>query len=503
MSGKQDGYVTKRALVSGTILNGKYRIEGILGEGGFGITYAGQHKDNNCKVAIKEYFPSGLASRNYADSNQNLHIFRGENEEYQRGKKRFLNEAEILREYQYLDGIVTVMDCFECNQTAYIVMEYIEGVTLQQYIKENGCLSYQELLQLLEPVMKSLNQIHKKGLIHKDISPSNLLIGLDNQARLIDFGSAALLENRYKGNNTVILKTGYAPPEQYLVEGKQGAWTDVYAMSAMMYMALTGKTPVDSIARLQGMKLQSAFSEIKGLEGWQIKALRTGMELKISDRYKNMEELLAALSVCPLKEDEFTRYQKDISKDVKHQVEKMNGEYKTIRKGILVFVILLLAGVGMWNLWQRDKEGVKERETVSQSVFGESTTKQTTTEAKVEILCVMPDVVGKTETEARRLIREADTEINIVVKKEYSAEVENGFVIAQDIMADTKYNQGAMKEVVLTVSMGKKEVTTQSNTTSGNGQSSKNTESNTTKTKEEDTYIKFEEEDEYDEFIVE
>ena len=501
MSGKQDGYVTKRALVSGTILNGKYRIEGILGEGGFGITYAGQHKDNNCKVAIKEYFPSGLASRNYADSNQNLHIFRGENEEYQRGKKRFLNEAEILREYQYLDGIVTVMDCFECNQTAYIVMEYIEGVTLQQYIKENGCLSYQELLQLLEPVMKSLNQIHKKGLIHKDISPSNLLIGLDNQARLIDFGSAALLENRYKGNNTVILKTGYAPPEQYLVEGKQGAWTDVYAMSAMMYMALTGKTPVDSVARLQGTELQPEFQDIAGLKDWQAKALSTGMELKISDRYKNMEELLGALSVCPLKEDEHTRYQRDVSKGMRRQVRKLNQGDRPFRKSVIVFVILMLFGVIVWNVWKQDKAISKENETITQSDLETTASASATTEESMEILCVMPDVVGKSETEARKLIREADTQIGIIVNEVYSEEIEMGFVIAQDIAADTKYNQGAVKEVILTVSKGIEattEATTQSNTTASYKKSS-----NATKSKEDDTYIEFEEDDEYDEFIVE
>lgn len=503
MSGKQDGHVAQRALVPGTVLKERYQIEGILGEGGFGITYEGQHLEYDCKVAIKEYFPFGLASRDYADSNQNLHIFRGENDEYERGKKRFLNEAEILKEYQYLQGIVTVMDCFESNLTAYIVMEYVEGVTLQQYVKENGSLSYQELLQLLEPVMKSLAQIHRRGVIHKDISPSNLLIGLDNQARLIDFGAADLLENRYKGNNTVILKTGYAPPEQYLAEGKQGAWTDVYAMSAMMYMALIGKSPVDAVARLQGTELQPSVQEINGLENWQRKALVTGMELKISNRYKNMEELLDALTVCPLREDENTKYQRTISKDVKHQVETLNEEYKTFRKGAVILVCLLLLGVVLWSPWKRYEDDRKDTaQSTLENKTEEPSTEQITTEEIIQILCTMPNVVGKSEADARRLIQTADIQLEVVVEEEYNDEVAKGVVIAQDVAADTKYNQGAITEVVLTVSKGT-EVTTETTTqVPVYTKPTKTTEAKTTQSKEEDIYIEFDDDDQYDEFTI-
>ncbi len=498
MNGKQDGYVTKRALVSGTLLNDKYQIADVLGEGGFGITYEGKHIEYNCKVAIKEYFPFGLASRECADSNQNLHIFRGENEKYQKGKERFLKEAEILKEYQYLQGIVKVMDCFECNQTAYIVMEYVEGITLQQYIKEYGRLSYQELLQLLEPVMKSLAQIHRQGVIHKDISPSNLLIGLDNEARLIDFGAADLLESRHQNNNTVILKTGYAPPEQYLIEGKQGAWTDVYAMSAMMYMALTGKTPVDSVARLQGTKLYPDINEINGLEKWQINALLTGMDLKIANRYKNMEELLEALTVGPLREDEHTRYYEETATTVKKQIQRLNGEHKMLIRIAIIVLLLIFVGVMMWMVSKWSSIGKNDNSNDAKTNL-QTTIENTSTEETPDVICVMPNVVGSSEEDARKRIIEVDEIIEIVVKYEYNDTAKRGVVVAQDIAASTKYNQGAIEELVLTVSMGTEE---RDNTSQSENKASttQSVSKKKTSTEDEDTYSEFEE---YDSFTIE
>ncbi len=463
MNKRQEERESKRALVSGTILNEKYRIEGILGEGGFGITYEGKQLDNGGKVTIKEYFPYGVASRDYADSDQNLHIFHGEKEQYLRGKRRFLNEAEILREYQYLQGIVTVQEYFECNQTAYIVMEYIEGITLKQYVRENGCLSYQELLQLLEPVMKSLVQIHRKGVIHRDISPSNLLIGLDNQARLIDFGAADLVEERYKkSNNTVILKNGYAPPEQYISEGKQGPWTDVYAMASMFYMALTGQTPIESVARLQGKILYPELTEVEGLEDWQAHAILVGMELKISKRYKNMEEFLEALTSCPSREDERTEYHSDISSEVKKQVKRLNKERRILYVICGVLIVLIILGMTLMNPWRKAQEAAQQKpETeylASEDMMSEKVESEFRDTENVKTqLCTMPHVIGMKESVARQKIQKADDKIAIIVMEEHSNEIKKGVVISQDVASDTKYNQGMIQEVVLTISAGRED----------------------------------------------
>lgn len=300
-----------QALPAGTVLHGMYRLGSVLGAGGFGITYEGEALADGKTVAVKEFFPVDYAVRDNAHTGtsgtgSDMHIFCTDKKEFGRGLRRFLTEAQTLRDFQYLDGIVTVLDCFEEHGTAYIVMEYIESITMKQYVRYNGCLKYEELTDMLAPVMRAMVKIHKRGILHRDISPENLLFDLNNEAHLIDFGSVYAMGEVPEHTRTIILKNGYAPPEQYLVEGDQGPWTDVYAMAATIYMGVTGCTPVDSVARLQGEELPVRCLREKGLLPWQIEAILTGMELKISKRYKNMEELLDALTIPPSAEDELT-----------------------------------------------------------------------------------------------------------------------------------------------------------------------------------------------------
>lgn len=486
--------IIKRALSSGTILSERYRIEHVLGEGGFGITYAGRQIERGQKVAIKEYFPAELASRENADSNQNLHIFRGEKEiEFEKGRKRFLREAEVLREFQYLDGIVTVMDYFECNHTAYIVMEYIEGITLKQYVRDNGALSFAEIIELLAPVIKSMIQIHKKDLIHRDISPDNLLIGLDNKARLIDFGAANWVKDKNK-MQTVILKTGFAPPEQYLATGKQGPWTDVYAFSAMMLFALTGEMPIDSIARLQGDTLQQIDWQKFGVEEWQISAIHKGMALKVSERFKNLEEFYTALTVKHLKEDVVTVHPGVTAKEIDQRIQQLNKTQFQMKKwfwGILIFLVLLGA-VWMFIDATKTRDETKQDDTngsISNQVDANVTIPESDTVNKV---CTMPDVVNQSEEIAKKRIRAIDEAIIIKIERQYHDKVTNGTVISQNVDAGTTYNSGAIEEVILVVSMGVKP--TEASTESQKRQD-KSVED---KTIEED--FQYTEEDDYDEF---
>lgn len=502
MAVKKEGDINKRALQVGTILDGKYQIKGILGEGGFGITYEGWDLERNNKVAIKEYFPTELAVRENADSEQNLHIFRGKNEEFDKGKQRFLKEAETLRKFHYLEGIVSVLDCFEENQIAYIVMEYIDGITLKQYVKENGCLSFTELIPLLEPVMKALIKIHRQGLIHRDISPDNLMIGMDNKMRLIDFGAAKAANEKYKKAATVILKSGYAPPEQYLSEGRQGAWTDVYALSATMYMALTGHIPVDSVARLQGKELSPAFDELGNITDWQSRAIEQGMEIKVSKRFKNVEELWDALTVAPQKEDEVTVQRPVVSKRISSKI-KGNSRPQRVGSYILILcAILLLAGLmaakgdRMAKLLRGNSSQKETVEADSSKDTGEKQEEET--EATDEhIVCKMPGVIGLEEQRAMEKIAGSDSRIKIVVEREYDTETKKGIVIRQSVEPDTQYNIGAIKEIILTVSKGEEGTTAQQK----KDNAVKKAES-TTKTKKDDIHI-YEEDGDYEDFQIE
>ncbi len=302
--GQQKGL--KRALPDGYILCEKYRIGQVIGEGGFGITYSGTRLADDRRVAIKEYFPAQYASREDGCADCSLHIFYGEKStQFEKGLVHFKHEAEILKQYSYLDGMVTVLDTLEANHTAYIIMEFVEGITLSQYIRENGVFSYNELVQLITPIMKSLAQIHRQGIIHRDISPENIQIGLDNRFYLLDFGAAKDLDNQ-NPQNTIIFKQGYAPPEQYTGGGKQGPWTDVYALAATMYTALVGEQPVDAVLRMQNDEMEAEYSKLSGMTDWQRNALKKGLELKPAERYQNMETFLSDLSVKPRIEEQKT-----------------------------------------------------------------------------------------------------------------------------------------------------------------------------------------------------
>ena len=162
-------------LRKGTRLIGRYTIEKVLGQGGFGITYLGIDELHEKKVAIKEFFPQGIVTRNIEYEDAVTVTFVGEKDNYNKGKEKFLKEARIMARFSKDEGIVKAQDFFEINNTAYIVMEYLEGITLKQYLRENERIEPEELLELFVPLIESLDEIHSQGLIHRDISPDNRL----------------------------------------------------------------------------------------------------------------------------------------------------------------------------------------------------------------------------------------------------------------------------------------------------------------------------------------
>lgn len=280
---------TEYKLPPGTIIADRYIIGADIGEGGFGITYLAYDNKLEARCAVKEYYPHTVAVRNTEASNK---IGCPENSsEYASGLIRFRNEAEKLSQFYSLKSIVNVRDYVEENNTGYIIMNYVEGISLKNYLDAHkGKISADEAFSMMEPIIHDLSIIQKEGIIHRDISPENIMVTEDNKLVLIDFGSA----REYEDNKSlsIILKHGYAPPEQYISTGKQGPWTDVYSICATIYRAITGKAPDDSIDLMEkGSKAKLPSKLGARLPAAREDELMKGLELNYKERIQSCEEL--------------------------------------------------------------------------------------------------------------------------------------------------------------------------------------------------------------------
>lgn len=277
-------------LRKGTRLIGRYTIEGVLGQGGFGITYLGIDELHEKKVAIKEFFPQGIVTRNIEYEDTVTVTFVGEKANYEKGKERFLKEARTMAKFSKDEGIVKALDFFEINNTAYIVMEYLEGITLKQYLRENQRIAPEDLIELLVPLIESLDEIHSQGMIHRDISPDNIMVLPDGRIKLMDFGAARDYTEFGEKSLSIVLKPGYAPPEQYQTHGIQGPWTDIYALCATMYKCITGENPPDAIERVMDDSLKK-ISEFGIAISPQVEAvIIKGMSVSAKDRYQDIKD---------------------------------------------------------------------------------------------------------------------------------------------------------------------------------------------------------------------
>lgn len=282
-------------LPPGTILQNKYLIGKSLGQGGFGITYLAWDFNLEIKLAVKEFFPQGMVSRALGETQ--VSAFTGETGgQYEYGMEKFLAEARTLAKFIKQPGIVTVRDFFQENNTAYMVMNYIEGITLEEYLqKKGGQISFQQTLNIMMPVMDALQQVHEAEILHRDISPDNVFIDIEGRVQLIDFGAARQDLGDKSKSLSVVLKPGYAPEEQYRSKGKQGPWTDLYAVAATIYRAITGVTPTESLDRLNSDQL--SFPSTIGVEIPEAaeRVLLRALEVSAEDRYQSTEEFQQAL----------------------------------------------------------------------------------------------------------------------------------------------------------------------------------------------------------------
>jgi serine/threonine protein kinase len=237
-------------LVPRTILAEKYILGRVLGQGGFGITYLAWDMLLSRKLAIKEYFPREICLR-ARDSRTVQALASRSREDFQYGLTKFVEEGRNLARFRDNPGIVSLLEFFEANGTAYIVMAYMEGMTFKQYLEtQGGKISFEATLEVLTPVMDALREVHRIGMLHRDISPDNIYLNEDRQVKILDFGATRYALREQSHGLTVLFKPGYAPFEQYSTGGKQGPWTDLYAVGATFYRALTGKPPSEAPDRM-------------------------------------------------------------------------------------------------------------------------------------------------------------------------------------------------------------------------------------------------------------
>lgn len=353
-----------------TLKNGEYLTGKVLGEGGFGITYIGMDTALLQRVAIKEFYPEHLVKRGGEDASCTVvPISDKQTSAFERGMDSFLREGQTLAKVSRLDAVAGVKTYFRENGTAYLVMEYIDGMSIKDYVKTFGVLAPESVLSMIKPLIRNLQHIHEEHIFHRDISADNLIIDTDGKLMLIDFGAAKQIVGGGEKTNTVLYKHGYSALEQYSANGKLGGWTDVYGLCASVYYMLTGIVPEGAMERMTDDTLQSLCTMDSLALAADIKAaLWRGMAVERENRYQSMSQLYQALygeqisEIVPTGVREKPLSHSNISYSVREKVlshTRMRRELSEISgrrmrrsrrtKWILGLGILaLLLGMGMW-----------------------------------------------------------------------------------------------------------------------------------------------------------
>ena len=355
-------------LSPGVVLANRYTVGVQINTGGFGIIYKAWDNTLDKMVAIKEYFPGGIANR--IPGKKEVLVYSPKNmKEYQRGKEKFLNEARTVAKFNNHPNILDVYDFFEDNNTAYMIMDFLDGMSYKDYIrKKGGTDDVETAVNVTLCVLDALKVVHKAGILHRDINPSNIFICRTGEVKLIDFG-ASRIENT---DMTRILTPHYAPPEQYTTKGKEGAYTDLYALGATLYTALTGVKPEESTDRQTEDHLKAPREIRPEIPEYVSNAVMRAMAVNPQLRYQNADQFKNAL------------LNKGTVRDVEHELKHR----KTVRIAGVLLIVLALAGAaggGLWLTMNRLRE-----------VY--------LAEASIQVW--VPALHGQTEEEARAMFHE-------------------------------------------------------------------------------------------------
>ena len=357
----------------GSVLEDRYQIGRVIGEGGFGVTYIGWDNKFNQTVAVKEFYIKGIVSRFNTVSYSLTLNKKSDEEQYQKSLFKVEQEAKILKQFASCPGIVRVEDFFRANNTVYIVMEYVEGLSLREYCKQNrGRLDGGSCLEMFRSLIEALYEVHKRKIIHRDISPDNIMVQKDGTLKLLDFGSARSTDY---STTSVTVKYGYAPLEQYHAdERNQGPWIDVYALCASIYYCLTGNQMQDSQLRRPEENIWTDAGEFK-LSRIERETLRKGLQLDYRERLQSMDELYFGLygkhldksQTEPRRENQ----RKGVSekKKISHGKEKISPKNKMkkkpeksggkrVKRIFPAVLVLILSGTALYLVLHRnDTEG--------------------------------------------------------------------------------------------------------------------------------------------------
>lgn len=490
--GYEEGYDDHQLLHidAGQLLADRYIVGKSLGFGGFGVTYLGWDTKLNRKVAIKEYLPSEFATRMVHHQEIMVDSNEKKNAQFNSGMTRFLKEGEKLAQVGDVDGIVHMYDCFEANNTAYITMEYLKGMTLTQYLDDKGIMSEAEVMELMLPIFKSLEAVHEKGIIHRDIAPDNLFVTIDDEGnerlKLIDFGASKFASSSHSKSLTVMIKPGYSPEEQYRSNGDQGTYTDVYALSAVMYRMVTGVQPPDSFERRTAIESHKKDPLVapgkinKNLSANFETALLNALNVRIEDRTSNISNFenelvsfdpvkrrgssirridymrwplwakigvpmasLAAVSLLVFAitkvfsgvavkyslPDGYTRVPQFVEADFDTDAQKYASNAKVI-----------IEKSDARNSAKYPRNLVVEQPIPSGTIVSENTVIGLTISSGEEVF-VMPDVRGMRLEDARKAIEVMGGEVNLVTDSQEGLVLEG--VIAQDIDAFGEFKYGS------------------------------------------------------------
>lgn len=314
----------------GTVLRDRYTIGASLGQGGFGVTYRAWDEMLSRIVAIKEYFPisNGMVNRNPGESM--VIVYEGaKEEEFKRGKQRFLEEARNMAKFNEHPNIVHIHDFFEENNTAYIVMEFLNGISFKEYIKRSkGKVELAVALGVIHFLLNALKELHKAGYIHRDVSPDNVFICEKGIIKLIDFGATRFSAGEKERQFSIVIKPGYSPPEQYRSNAKQGAWTDIYAVGAMFYYSILGIKADESTNRVIMDKVVAPHLIDSSIPVSISNAIMRAIALKPELRFQNTESFREALQ------------SKKPVRDAKQELRRR----RVFRFAVITLIFLILVG---------------------------------------------------------------------------------------------------------------------------------------------------------------
>jgi hypothetical protein len=287
----------EQVLPEGTLLDKRYKIIGCIGIGGFGITYLCEDVRLHRNVAVKEYFPFNWVER---DEEYVLVKKSGYLKPYRVGMKAFHKEAKMMALFIHVKNIVTIYDVFEANDTVYIAMDYLSGTSIGREMRLRQYKPYnpEETAEIILPILKALDKMHEKRIVHSDISPGNIMRSTEGELYLIDLGAAKFNLESQPIQGTAFLKPDYAAPEQYRtaktgIPQDEGAWTDIYALGATIYYLMTGKKPADAVSRLDSGKTNLSFSvkdKLRISKKW-MSLINHCMELDHHKRFDSVNEL--------------------------------------------------------------------------------------------------------------------------------------------------------------------------------------------------------------------